>query len=368
MNLPRILPLIGIAVAGVLAVKVLSGVGALPDMVAAGKAFAEGKVAAKTADAGKAGAPGASSSPADPGAPVLPPGLTPTGAPLPGSPAALAAAAAAAAAAQSAPTALACGPDAKDLAKEAGLSPAELQILQSLGARRGQLDQREQDMDVQIQLLAAAEGKLDAKLKALAAMKVDIQGLLTQADGKKSAEIDRLVIVYSKMKPKDAAVRMAVLDDSVRLPIAAKMKESALSQILGLMNTADAKSITEKLAQRFDNKILADARSAVSPTAPAAPAPAPVKTAAATPPASAAPGAPGANPLVIPPGADAAKPVKVAKARPKRRRAKATALAANTAAPDLAGDAKAAGATQPPPRPSATPNAAGASPPVGKSG
>ena len=60
--------------------------------------------------------------------------------------------------------------------------------------------------------------------------------------------------------------------------------------------------------------------------------------------------------------------MKVAKARPKRRRAKATALAANGAAPDLAGDAKAAGATQPPPRPSATPNAAGASPPVGKSG
>ena len=273
MNLPRILPLIGIAVGGVLAVKALSGVVALPDLVSGAKAFAEGKVAAKTVDpkAAPAAAAADGSVPASSSAPVLPPGLTPTGAPLPGSPAALAAASAAQT--QSTPAALACGPDAKDLAREAGLSPAELQILQSLGARRGQLDQRESDMDVQLQLLAAAESKLDLKLKALASMKSDIQQLLTQADGKKSAEIDRLVIVYSKMKPKDAAVRMTVLDDSVRIPIAAKMKESALSQILGLMNPPDAKIITEKLASRFENKALADARSAMATPPAAAPPP-----------------------------------------------------------------------------------------------
>lgn len=367
MNLPRILPLIGVAVGGVLALKVLSGAGALPDLVAGAKAFAEGKVAAKTTDAGK---PGDSSAPASSAAPVLPPGLTPSGAPAPGSPAALAAAGSAQT--QSTSPALACGPDAKDLAREAGLSPAELQILQSLGARRGQLDTREQDMDVQLQLLAAAETKLDAKLKALATMKTDIQGLLTQADAQKATEIDRLVTVYSQMKPAAAAARMTLLDDSVRLPIAAKMKERALSAILGLMNPADAKIITEKLAQRYDNKAFADARSAITAAATppaAAPNAPPAKLTGIAPPASSAPAAaaaPGAQATATPaPVAAKLKPVQTAKARPKRKR-RTTSLAANAppagakaASPSLASDANAAGATSTKAPPAAAPAKSG---------
>src|SRR5262249_37858500 len=145
---------------------------------------------------------------------------------VPGSPAAVAAASAQ----QSQPQAprLACGPNAADLAKEAGLSPSELSVLQSLQGRRGQLDQREQDLDVQLQLLAAAQSKLDTKLNALAQMKTEIQALLDKADAQKDAEVDRLVTVYAKMKPAAAAQRFALLDDAVRLPIAAKMKEAAL--------------------------------------------------------------------------------------------------------------------------------------------
>jgi flagellar motility protein MotE (MotC chaperone) len=84
---------------------------------------------------------------------------------------------------------------------------------------------------------------------------------------------------------------MAMLDDSVRLPIAAKMKERALSAILGQMSPADAKTLTEKLARRMESKPLADARSAVAPPAapapPAAKAPAkPTAAAAAVPPAT----------------------------------------------------------------------------------
>jgi len=52
-----------------------------------------------------------------------------------------------------------CAPTAAELAKEAGLSPAELQQLQNLGARRSQLDQRESDLSTQLALLAAAEAR-----------------------------------------------------------------------------------------------------------------------------------------------------------------------------------------------------------------
>jgi flagellar motility protein MotE (MotC chaperone) len=144
-----------------------------------------------------------------------------------------------------------CAPTPAELAKQAGMSPNELQVLQSLGTRRNQLDAREQNLDTQLQLLSAAEAKVDVKLKQLAGLKGDIQGLLGEADAKKEAELARLVTIYEQMKPADAAVRMTLLDDSVRLPLASKMNVRKLSAILGMMPPADAKTITEKLADRL---------------------------------------------------------------------------------------------------------------------
>ena len=251
-NVPRILPIVGVAVVGVLAVNALAGAKSVPDMLSGAKAFAEGVVkpeakegekAVSAADAGKDAASNAA-----------PPRI--------------------------------CAPSATDLAREAGLSPAELRVLQSLGQRRGQLDQREQDIDVQLQLLAAAEAKLDGKMKALNGMKGEIQGLLGQADAQKEAEAGRMVLVYSAMKPKDAAARMAVLDDSVRLPIASKMKERTLSMILANMSPNDAKILTERLANRTSAEAIAKGRAALAATDPnAQAAAAPLAGAAAAKPA-----------------------------------------------------------------------------------
>ena len=166
-------------------------------------------------------------------------------------------------------------------AKEAGLSPAELQVLQSLGTRRGQLDQRESDLSTQIALLAAAETKLDAKVKTLNGLKSDIKGLLKVADDQEAAEVGRMVKVFESMKPKDAAPRMVLLSDAVRLPIAAKLKEKSLALILAQMPPAEAKKLTESLATRFNSvRSAAPAPSGVTPpagaraAAPAQPGPA----------------------------------------------------------------------------------------------
>lgn len=254
-NIPRILPLVGIAAAGVLAVNAMAGAKSLPEMFSGARAFAEeaaqplkgkGDVA-KTPDA-TVGVDGAA-----------------VGSALDASSLSLA---------PKAPPAV-CAPTAAELAKEAGLSPAELQILQSLGSRRGQLDKREEDLDVQLALLAAAEAKLDAKVKTLTGLKGDMQTLLNQADGKEQAEVDRLVKVFEGMKAKDAAPRMVMLDDSVRLPIAGKMKERALSAILAAMPPAEAKRLTESLSRRFADarKVAASAEGAASNAAANAAAP-----------------------------------------------------------------------------------------------
>jgi flagellar motility protein MotE (MotC chaperone) len=271
--IPRILPLVGVAIGGVLAVNALSGAQNLPELMTGARAFAEdampkaqAKAEATAAAADKSAAPTGEANDA-----------------------------AAAAPARAAPAAAkVCAPTAAELAKEAGLSPAELQVLQSLGARRGQLDQRERALDVQLALLAAAEAKIDAKTKALNGLKTDIQGLLKEAEGREDTEVLRLVKVYEGMKAKDAAARIAVLDDSVRLPIAAKMKERALSAVLAAMPAAEAKKLTESLARRYtdarnlaaDAQRVAAAAAAAKPVTPGkapAAAPKPAKAAAATP-------------------------------------------------------------------------------------
>ncbi|MBP6877639.1 MAG: MotE family protein [Phenylobacterium sp.] len=243
-NIPRLLPLVGVAMVGVLGLNALAGAESLPDLVSGARAFAEeaakGAAPAKDAKAATGEAKDAAAT-----VPNLPPAAKP---------------------------AAVCAPTAAELAKEAGLSPAELQVLQSLGARRGQLDKREQDLDVQLALMAAAEAKLDAKIQALNGMKGDIAKLMVDADAKEQAEIDRLVKVFELMKPKDAAPRMVLLDDAVRLPVASRMKERALSPIIANMPPAEAKKLTEALAARFAEvkKVAAAAQAAAGPL-PAAP-------------------------------------------------------------------------------------------------
>lgn len=218
---PRILPLVAVAIGGVVAVKGLADVQALPAMFAAAAAHAE------------TGAPPSPPPPQPHAASPLPPDLGRPASPLAKGPAPV------------------CARSPAEIAKEAGLSPGELQALQNLGARRGQLDDRERALDTQLQLLAAAEAKVDAKMKALNGVKGQIQALLGQADQQQQAEIDRLVTVYQKMKPRDAAAVMATLDDKVRVPVAAKMKEQALAAILSYMPTLEAKKLTELLAHRY---------------------------------------------------------------------------------------------------------------------
>jgi flagellar motility protein MotE (MotC chaperone) len=307
-TMPRILPLVGIAIGGVLAVNALAGARDLPNLLSGAKAFAEdavkggkSKPAAKGKDAkADPAAPAATGDPANAAAlqPVLPPpSLKPQAV---------------------------CAPTAAELAKEAGLSPAELQVLQNLGTRRGELDQRQSDIDTQMALLAAAEAKLDAKAKALTGLKADVQGLLTQADGREAAEVDRLVKVFEGMKPKDAAPRMTLLDDAVRLPIAAKMKERSLSAILAQMPPVEAKKLTESLAKRF-TAAQTLAQNAIAQADPKTPAPG--AAAAADPKAKAA-------------------PVKQARARPRKKAPASKQASAAKAAP--AADAPAAPAAAPP--------------------
>ncbi len=231
-RIPRLLPLIAVAIGGVVAVR---AIGVAPGLFEGAKAWAEE-----------------------------------------------AAPAAAAAPAKTAPAACALTPE--QLAQQAGISPAELRIIQSLSQRRTELDARDQDFATMLPLMTAAEQKLDAKVQALEALKAEMKQMLGQVDEREKAEIDRLVQVYSAMRPKDAAPVMASLEDRVRLPVAAAMRPRTLAAIMAQMQPAQAKELTEKLAARFQaQQMAARALAAENPPPPPPPAPAPTTSPAAPP-------------------------------------------------------------------------------------
>lgn len=247
-KIPRLLPLIAIAIGGVVAVRAL---GVAPGLFDGAKAWAEEAVPAEAQ------------------------GTTPT---------------------TPAPAVCALTPD--QLAQQAGISPAELRIIQSLSARRTELDARDADFATTLPLMVAAEQKLDAKVQALAAIRTEVQGLLGQVDGREKEEVDRLVAVYSAMRPRDAAAVFVGLDDGVLLPVAAAMRPRSLAAVLAQMPPAAARALTEKLAHRFQAQQLAVRAAAAGLTSPTAtptaapastPAPTPSRTAAAAPPETSAP-------------------------------------------------------------------------------
>ena len=306
-KIPRLLPLIAIAIGGVVAVR---AVGAGPGLFEGAKAWAE--------DAASA--------------------VTPAAAAAPKAPAAV------------------CALTHEQLAQQAGICPAELRIIQSLSARRTQLDARDADFATTLPLMVAAEQKLDAKLQALNAIKAEVQGLLGQVDEKEKAETDRLVAVYSAMRPREAALIFVNLEDSVRLPIAAAMRPRGLSAIMAQMPAPAAKELTEKLAHRFQAQQLAAraavagaveapaAQPAAAQTAAQTPAPKPTEEAKPVPaPATpaAAPSRPATRPTVRPPARAPAR----APARP------ATAPAATRPAPTGPQPYAAGGATPAPAAP-----------------
>lgn len=255
-KLPRLLPLIAVAIGGVVAVR---AAGVAPDLFQGATAWAQEAVVKE----------GEGAKPEPKPAPAV------------------------------------CALTPEQLAQQAGISPAELRIIQSLSKRRDALDARDADFATTLPLMVAAEQKLDAKLQALEALKSEIGALIGQVDEKEKAEEDRLVAVYSAMRPKEAAAVFSTLDDSVRLPVASAMRPRTLAAIMAQMPPAAARELTEKLAKRFQAEQYAARAAAVAAPAAAAPAPTPAAqpSAAAPAPAQAAqttPRRPAARPAAQP--------------------------------------------------------------------
>jgi flagellar motility protein MotE (MotC chaperone) len=166
-----------------------------------------------------------------------------------------------------APAALAAAPDAKSATKDPLLlSPAEIEVLQELSARRAQLDRRAGEIDQQQVVLQAAEKRIDEKIAKLEAIQKSVQATVDKQNAADDARTQSLVKIYETMKPADAAQILGQLDMPILLQMLSRMKEAKTAPILAAMDPTKAEAITTAMAKRQN-----------PPSVPPVPAPAPAK-------------------------------------------------------------------------------------------
>jgi flagellar motility protein MotE (MotC chaperone) len=141
--------------------------------------------------------------------------------------------------------------DSIDRALEDGdLSQAQYQVLQSLGARRQELEKRSKDLDQREALMTITEKRIDGKLAELQALRGELQKMVDGEKAKSQAQLDSMVKIYETMKPKEAARIFETLDLPVLLGVIQRMKEARSAPILAAMDPEKAKSVTTALLQK----------------------------------------------------------------------------------------------------------------------
>ncbi|HEY8947743.1 MAG TPA: hypothetical protein VIM56_02540 [Rhizomicrobium sp.] len=241
-------------------------------------------------------------------------------------------------------------------------SAAEVDVLTSLSKRRQELDAREQSLNMQANLIAATEARVDGKIATLKGLQDTMQKLLGQRDAAEQAQLNALVKSYSSMKPADAARIFNSLDDTVELNVAAAMKSDVLGAILAKMQPDAAEKLTVRLANRLKLPEAAPAAvaAATAPETPAAqqmasvdpaaqPAPLPATDTANTAKPAEAPAAQAATPAPAKP-----EPAPAAQKQAQTTPAAPAANAPKQAAPAAAQPKQQAAAT-PPAKPQSAP-------------
>lgn len=128
------------------------------------------------------------------------------------------------------------------------LSKGELELLQDLSRRRDELNTRQNGLDMRERLIEVTERRVERKLAEIKEIEANITVMLKQYDDAQEARLKSLVKVYESMKPKDAARIFNTLDLAVLIPVAERMKETKIAQILSKMAAGSAIALTTELA------------------------------------------------------------------------------------------------------------------------
>ena len=136
------------------------------------------------------------------------------------------------------------------------MSVSEMEMLQSLSQRRGEIEAKEKTINERILFLEATEKRVNSKIEELAnvqkqieSLKAEIQQIAASYKKEEDEKVQSLVRIYETMKPKEAAVIFDQLDNTILIQVLSKMKEAKSAIIMANMNPVKARVVTALLLE-----------------------------------------------------------------------------------------------------------------------
>ncbi|MBY0331021.1 MAG: hypothetical protein K2X49_10150, partial [Acetobacteraceae bacterium] len=126
---------------------------------------------------------------------------------------------------------------------------AERALLESLRARRLEIDRREQAVVEREVLQAAAERRLTERVEGLAALQARLEAVDQARGEREEAGWRQMVKLYEGMRPRDAAAIFDDLEMPVLVQILGRMGERKAAPVLGAMRPDRARLLTAELAR-----------------------------------------------------------------------------------------------------------------------
>lgn len=140
-------------------------------------------------------------------------------------------------------------------------SPSERALLERLGDRRDELQQRTREIEMRERLLEDAERKLEGRINELKGIEEKAEAAAGKRGDTEAGAIRNLVTMYEAMKPKDAAKIFDRLTHDVLVPVVLQMKPAKMAEVLAAMTPEAAEKLTIALATRAKG-LSVDVRSA----------------------------------------------------------------------------------------------------------
>jgi flagellar motility protein MotE (MotC chaperone) len=135
------------------------------------------------------------------------------------------------------------------VSEAAGADHSEKAVLESLSARRTELDTRETELAMRLALIEAAEKRVAERQAALETLQTQVAALVDEKKAAEEEQFKGLVSMYETMKPKEAALIFNELDPKVLLRVAKAMNPRKMAPIMAKMLPEKAQRLTVGLAE-----------------------------------------------------------------------------------------------------------------------
>ena len=127
-------------------------------------------------------------------------------------------------------------------------SNEEMELITQLRERRQELEARATKLDLQEQLLASTEKRINDKISQLQVLETRIKEHLRIFEEAEDEKLASIVKVYETMKPKDAAPRFEALALQTQVDLVTRMKPTKVAALMGEMTPEKASVLTTELA------------------------------------------------------------------------------------------------------------------------